>query len=139
MDEQQGTPKGRRVERQKAQQHHRQHHAQKGIGDMFATESTQEQWGSFEPSDEWEAASCRDDTGSLTGLFFSEQIPDILRAKEICRTCPLMAPCLEGAVSRREPWGVWGGELFLNGRILSHKRKRGRPSKSQPSGVPLTA
>jgi hypothetical protein len=112
---------------------------QKGSAEMLATEPTQEILGPFELGDEWDAASCREEAGSMTELFFSEQIPDILRAKEICRTCPLIVPCLDGAVSRREPWGVWGGELFLNGRILSHKRKRGRPSKSQPAGVPLTA
>jgi WhiB family redox-sensing transcriptional regulator len=112
---------------------------QKGSGDMFATEPTQEYWGLFEPLEGWESASCRDDNGSLAELFFSEQIPHILRAKEICHTCPLIGQCLEGATSRREPWGVWGGELFMNGRILSHKRKRGRPSKNQPAGVPLTA
>ena len=26
-----------------------------------------------------------------------------------------MAECLEGALERREPWGVWGGELFIGG------------------------
>jgi WhiB family transcriptional regulator, redox-sensing transcriptional regulator len=106
---------------------------------MFATQPTHQYASPFESLLDWDVASCRDDAGSLTELFFSEQIPDILRAKEICRACPLMTPCLEGAVSRGEPWGVWGGELFFNGRILSHKRKRGRPPKNQPSGVPLTA
>jgi WhiB family redox-sensing transcriptional regulator len=106
---------------------------------MFAIEWSQEDWAAFESQDDWDAANCRDEAGSLTALFFSEQISDILRAKEICQTCPVVAPCLEGAVDRREPWGVWGGELFLNGKILSHKRKRGRPRKSQPDGVPLTA
>ena len=38
-------------------------------------------------------------------------------------------PCLEGAMNRREPWGVWGGQLFRNGHILTSKRRRGRPSK----------
>ena len=36
---------------------------------------------------------------------------------------------LEGAIERREPWGVWGGQLFLNGKILASKRRRGRPPK----------
>ena len=106
---------------------------------MFATEPSQEHWEASELVDDWDAANCWDETGSLTELFFSEQIPDILRAKEICRACPLAVPCLEGAIARREPWGVWGGELFLNGHILSHKRKRGRPPKNQPAGIPLTA
>ena len=39
------------------------------------------------------------------------------------------SPCLEAAIERREPWGVWGGELFANGKVLAQKRRRGRPPK----------
>ena len=85
------------------------------------------------PVIDWAAARCRDGAGSLVGLFFSEQLDDIARAKTVCATCPLLAPCLEGAVARREPWGVWGGQLFLNGKILAFKRKRGRPPKNPPA------
>mgnify|MGYP003341417293 CR=1 FL=1 len=34
---------------------------------------------------------------------------------------------------RREPWGVWGGELFANGKVLAQKRNRGRPPKVAPA------
>ena len=78
----------------------------------------------------WVAASCRDGAASMLDLFFSEQLDDIARAKAICGGCPLAEPCLEGAVERREPWGVWGGQLFFNGKILPFKRKRGRPTKN---------
>ncbi len=40
----------------------------------------------------------------------------------------MRAQCLEGALSRQEPAGVWGGELFEDGRIIAKKRKAGRPS-----------
>jgi WhiB family redox-sensing transcriptional regulator len=74
-------------------------------------------------------AACNDLNGSLTGVFFSEELQDIAAAKRICATCPVMLECLEGAVARHEPWGVWGGQMFLNGRILASKRRRGRPPK----------
>ncbi len=80
---------------------------------------------------DWSLAACRRERG-LTGLFFSELIPDINRAKQICETCPLLEPCLAGAIVRREPTGVWGGQLFANGHILTQKRKRGRPPKVRP-------
>jgi hypothetical protein len=80
----------------------------------------------------WNLAACRVAEGSLTSLFFSEQIDDIARAKQICTECALQVPCLEGARARREPWGVWGGQLFANGKILAQKRKRGRPPKIWP-------
>jgi len=85
----------------------------------------------------WADARCRDGAGTMTALFFSDQIDDIARAKEICTRCPLIGPCLEGAVARREPCGVWGGQLFANGKILAHKRKRGRPPKNP--AIQLTA
>lgn len=76
-----------------------------------------------------ERAACASEEGALVDLFFSEQLDDIARAKTICQTCPVMDPCLQGARERREPWGVWGGQLFMNGVILPYKRKRGRPPK----------
>ena len=74
-------------------------------------------------------AACNDLQGSLAGIFFSEELQDIAAAKGICATCPVMLECLEGAVTRHEPWGVWGGQMFINGRILASKRRRGRPPK----------
>jgi WhiB family redox-sensing transcriptional regulator len=79
--------------------------------------------------DFYEEAACADGTGALVDLFFSESIPDIIEAKAICRSCVVREACVEGALARREPWGVWGGELFVNGRILPKKRPRGRPPK----------
>ncbi|MBI3214412.1 MAG: WhiB family transcriptional regulator [Mycobacterium sp.] len=31
------------------------------------------------------------------------------RAKELCRTCPVIAQCRAHALSVNEPFGVWGG------------------------------
>jgi WhiB family redox-sensing transcriptional regulator len=77
----------------------------------------------------WADARCNDAAGTMSALFFSEELQDIARAKELCAKCPVLVPCLEGAIERREPWGVWGGQLFLNGKILQSKRRRGRPPK----------
>ena len=38
-------------------------------------------------------------------------------------------PLPAGRLERQEPWGVWGGQLLLNGRIVTNKRPRGRPPK----------
>jgi len=88
---------------------------------------------------DWARAACRTDTVAMLELFFSEQLDDIARAKAICARCDLRNACLDGALERREPWGVWGGQLFLNGRVLAFKRKRGRPPKNAPSPEQLTA
>ena len=62
-------------------------------------------------------------------LWFAESPADVERAKALCGDCPLRAQCLEGAVARREPWGVWGGELLIAGVVVPRKRPRGRPRK----------
>ncbi len=74
------------------------------------------------------SARCGDGHGTLTPLFFSDELVDIARAKAICARCTLRGPCLTGAVERVEPWGVWGGELLENGRIVLDKKPRGRPA-----------
>lgn len=88
---------------------------------------------------DWKSARCRDGSGSLTDVFFSDHVADIARAQAICATCPVIDACLDGAIARQEPWGVWGGQLFANGRVLAHKRKRGRPPKSPTPVVQLTS
>ena len=60
-------------------------------------------------------------------LFFDESPARISRAKSLCGTCPMQAACLEGARSRQEPCGVWGGELFVDGQTVIAKRTVGRP------------
>jgi WhiB family redox-sensing transcriptional regulator len=63
-------------------------------------------------------------------LFFAESPDDVELAKSLCSDCPVRPACLAGAVQRREPWGVWGGELFIRGEIVPRKRGRGRPRKN---------
>jgi WhiB family transcriptional regulator, redox-sensing transcriptional regulator len=70
---------------------------------------------------------CTDDPD----LFFAESPGDVECAKDLCRSCPARMACLTGALERREPWGVWGGELFLRGEIVPRKRPRGRPRKDE--------
>jgi WhiB family transcriptional regulator, redox-sensing transcriptional regulator len=62
-------------------------------------------------------------------LWFAERQADVERAKALCATCPLIEGCLAGAVERAEPWGVWGGQVFVGGVVVPTKRGRGRPRK----------
>ena len=78
----------------------------------------------------WTDAACAEDNGALARLFFSEELQEIAAAKRICARCPVLEQCLEGALARKEPQGVWGGQLFQNGKVLLAKRRRGRPPKS---------
>lgn len=68
-------------------------------------------------------------------LWFAERPAELGRAQRLCRECPIRAQCLEGALRRREPWGVWGGEIFERGRVILVKRGRGRPPKTREPRV----
>jgi WhiB family redox-sensing transcriptional regulator len=62
-------------------------------------------------------------------VFFAESPADVEAAKALCVGCPVQEACLAGALERREPWGVWGGQLFIAGVVVARKRPRGRPRK----------
>ena len=59
-------------------------------------------------------AACR---GPQAAVFFpppqferkDQKIEREARAKEICASCSVRRPCLDYAVSIREPHGIWGG------------------------------
>ncbi|MBO0849469.1 MAG: WhiB family transcriptional regulator [Pseudonocardia sp.] len=66
-------------------------------------------------------------------LWFAEFPQQLARAQALCYQCPIRSECLEIALRRREPWGVWGGQIFDRGRVITFKRGRGRPPGSRPA------
>lgn len=62
-------------------------------------------------------------------LWFAESPLDLERAKALCADCPIRGLCLDEALERQEPWGVWGGEIIERGSVVARKRPRGRPRK----------
>ena len=78
------------------------------------------------------AKDCPDDLPCRVAdadLWFAETPALLEQAKSLCASCPARLACLAGALERREPWGVWGGEIFERGSIIARKRPRGRPRK----------
>lgn len=67
-------------------------------------------------------------------LWFADTPAGLEVAKTLCVSCPIRRQCLAAALQRAEPWGVWGGEIFDQGSIVSHKRPRGRPRKDAEIG-----
>jgi WhiB family transcriptional regulator, redox-sensing transcriptional regulator len=68
-------------------------------------------------------------------LWFAESTADVELAKSLCQECPIRQGCLAGAVERQEPWGVWGGEVFVGGVVVPRKRGRGRPRKDETTAA----
>lgn len=81
--------------------------------------------------DERDLAPCQESDDP--DLWFAERQADVEFAKALCRTCPVREACLAGALAREEPWGVWGGEVFIGGQVVATKRGRGRPRKHHPA------
>jgi len=75
----------------------------------------------------WSTLPCRQRNPDL---WFAESPTQLETAKSLCRDCPLREQCLAGALARREPWGVWGGEIVRRGVVVAVKRGRGRPRKT---------
>ncbi len=85
------------------------------------------------PNTAWRGASrCNDGTGVSTRVFFSDRYADILRAKAICSRCMVKTECFSAARRRNEEWGVWGGELFINGAVREVMTRGRPPAKPRP-------
>lgn len=92
-------------------------------------------------------ARCADPDSSYTFLFFSEDPVHVARAKAICARCDVRELCLTTALSREEAYGVWGGELVVDGQIKVDIPRRGRPRKvsrilvnvDEITGTPIVA
>ncbi|MEV4418080.1 WhiB family transcriptional regulator [Catellatospora sp. NPDC049609] len=73
-------------------------------------------------------------------LWFADTVPEIELAKSLCAKCALKDACLSGALERAEPWGVWGGEIFVHGAVVTHRPRRGRPRRTLlPRGTALVS
>lgn len=75
-----------------------------------------------------EQAPCRD---ADPDLWFPESMDDgdAAAAREVCRDCPVKETCLEYALERCEPAGIWGGltpaqRTRRNGRTPKRERHR---------------
>jgi WhiB family transcriptional regulator, redox-sensing transcriptional regulator len=62
-------------------------------------------------------------------LFFAEKPMLVEQAKAVCTDCPVRRECLTAALSRAEPYGVWGGQLVILGTVVPRKIPRGRPRR----------
>jgi WhiB family redox-sensing transcriptional regulator len=111
---------------------------QKEVTDVLT--SVQAEIDLFDPATPLDplAKECPDDVPCRVedaDLWFAEAPADLELAKAFCLACPARLACLAGAVERREPWGVWGGEIFERGVVVARKRPRGRPRKTEAGEV----
>jgi WhiB family redox-sensing transcriptional regulator len=72
--------------------------------------------------------------------FTSEKV-DTDRAKAVCFQCPVIGPCGEYALARREPHGIWGGMTEEERRTELRRRQpaRARARSALPAHVSIRA
>lgn len=69
--------------------------------------------------------------GNCSGIFNDRMYPSdvhqgaIAAALMVCTNCPVKAPCLDDALTRQDPWGVWGGTTWDQRKALLNPRRRG--------------
>ena len=73
-------------------------------------------------------AACRDEDPEL---FFpigntGPAISQIDEAKDVCRICPVVEPCLQWALDTGQDAGVWGGLSEDERRALKRRTARAR-------------
>lgn len=74
-------------------------------------------------STDWEALGlCREVGGDL---FFPDKGDPGREAKAVCRRCDVREQCLDAAIERAEPYGLWGG-LGRHQRDKVAKRRTGQ-------------
>ena len=50
--------------------------------------------------------------------------PQVFEAQVMCAECPLLAACREKARITRPVWGVYGGEVWRDGKIVRRQNVR---------------
>lgn len=65
------------------------------------------------PGEWWGQAACRDRNAELFFHSDHERGPSramrTAKAKAVCEICPVVAVCLQYALTQPEPYGIWGG------------------------------
>lgn len=117
-----------------ASMHHQFEHHQPEHPQLMHSQRTQHDttggaglWSLWETTGADADLPCRQNPADL---WFAEAPEDVEAAKALCSDCPIRAQCLAQALERSEPWGVWGGQLVIQGVVVPRKRPRGRPRKN---------
>ncbi|MER7477342.1 WhiB family transcriptional regulator [Streptomyces sp. NPDC126510] len=93
-----------------------------------------------------DGAACRAEED--TSIFFPEDFPRsevpliAMTAKAVCQRCPVIKTCLDAALARSEPSGVWGGLDKDERRALKRRQQRRRrrnARKQEGSHAPAAA
>ncbi|WP_134740023.1 WhiB family transcriptional regulator [Nocardioides sp. 503] len=53
--------------------------------------------------------------------MFPEQGGNPAALKAVCARCPVVTPCLDHALDRQEPYGIWGGRSAAERRRILRK------------------
>lgn len=74
-----------------------------------------------QPKPDWHRNAACKNSGSDT--FFPEKGHSNAAAKRVCAGCTVRVDCLEDALAREDPFGVWGGKSERERRYITRKRR----------------
>lgn len=74
--------------------------------------------------DWWSDAACG---RSDTSIFFGSgnRPSNVTRARELCRSCPVLKDCLNHALTHPEEYGVWAGTSVLDRASMREQMANG--------------
>ncbi len=88
---------------------------------------------------EWQKDSLcsRTENKECVDWFFSKNLEEKYKAKNLCFSCPVRSECLQWALEHRQIWGVWGGKDEVDiRRTLSVSYYGEETRRSRPPNCP---
>lgn len=70
-------------------------------------------------------------------IMFPDNEFDVMEAKDVCLGCGFRDACLEGAMARREEFGIWGGTTPNERAALRRRQSRRSLREYGQYGLPL--
>jgi WhiB family redox-sensing transcriptional regulator len=72
------------------------------------------------PDQWWVRAACK---GADPEIFYPKKGASLKPARSLCQRCPVSTPCLNDALERNDPFGVWAGTVRRERERLQASRR----------------
>jgi hypothetical protein len=88
-----------------------------GLNYLKLNKRSQRAWEPLEKKFDQTKSNCYDDPERY--IDYDENNPPLAsRAYAMCKGCPMLVECARFAAAYKPPIGVWGGEVYIDGKVV---------------------